>query len=274
MTTPEPGLRDSTDFLERGAAVGVAAKLATYTLLPAAVVVIVVAMTILNQGSGRSITVPGLLAALLGTALLLGWWFAVNRFAGLARIGVRVDASGLTVGDVGPARGRAAPPEALLAHAYSAPWTAVYDARLVIDPAEVAAARRRAELRRVPGSSIQAPTRPPYFPDAGPLFQCKVDPAAVQWPALPAGVVPSHVWTVPVRDLDGLVTALERHGIPVQRAATALGPTAPGAMALQDLSRDPVYLTVADHLRGPVPRSHAALEAAMVRDLGVPPYLT
>ena len=71
MTTPEPGLRDSTDFLERGAAVGVAAKLATYTLLPAAVVVIVVAMTILTQGSGRSITVPGLLAALLGTAVRL-----------------------------------------------------------------------------------------------------------------------------------------------------------------------------------------------------------
>ena len=46
------------------------------------------------------------------------------------------------------------------------------------------------------------------------------------------------------------------------------------AMALQDLSRDPVYLTVADHLSGPVPRSRAALEAAMVRELGVPPYLT
>ena len=104
--------------------------------------------------------------------------------------------------------------------------------------------------------------------------RCKVDPAQVRWPALPVGVAPSHVWTVPVRDLDGLTAALERHGIPVRRSAPALGPTRETDMVETDLRSDPGYQRVADHLRGALPRSRAELEAAMVRDLKVEPYLT
>jgi hypothetical protein len=45
-------------------------------------------------------------------------------------------------------------------------------------------------------------------------------------------------------------------------------------MVETDLRSDPGYQRVADHLRGPLPRSRAELEAAMVRDLKVEPYLT
>lgn len=271
---PGRGATSAPTFIERGAAVGLSAKVAAYTLLPIAVAVIVVAMATLPQGPGRRITPAGLLAAVIATALLVVWLRTTIRVLGQGRIGVRVDSSGLTVGDVGPTRSRPTPPEAVSMHPYSAPWSEVYDARLVIDPAQVASARQRSAVRQMPGSRIKAPSRPAYFPDSGPLFMCKVDPAQVRWPALPVGVAPSHVWTVPVRDLDGLTAALERHGIPVRRSAPALGPTRETDMVETDLRSDPGYQRVADHLRGALPRSRAELEAAMVRDLKVEPYLT
>ena len=123
---PGRGATSAPTFIERGAAVGLSAKVAAYTLLPIAVAVIVVAMATLPQGPGRRITPAGLLAAVIATALLVVWLRTTIRVLGQGRIGVRVDSSGLTVGDVGPTRSRPTPPEAVSMHPVSYTHLDVY----------------------------------------------------------------------------------------------------------------------------------------------------
>jgi len=130
-----------------------------------------------------------------------------------------------------------------------------------------------AERGRVPGSRIVAPRRPPYFPAGSALLPCRVDPRLVSWPPVPRGIIPSHVWAVPIGDVQRAAAAFAAYGVPVQLGARAMGPTRDGDLAPCDLRGNPAYEWVADQLTGPMPRSQVELEAAMVRDLGTPAYL-
>lgn len=260
---------------QRGVPAGVHTRTLGIGLMSGAIGLIVWAALTIEPSPGRSRNPGAIVTAVLACALLLLGWRALSRWLTWYRLGLRIDDGGLTVGDVGPPRSRPVVAEALTLHSYAAPWSAVYDARIIETPADIARACKQQDSGRVPGGRVVAPRRPAYFPARGhPLFMCRVDPAQVRWPELPHAITASLVWAIPIRDPDAVAAAVQAHGIAVARQASALKPTTPGAMALQDLSRDPVYLTAARYLRGPVPPSHAALEAAMVRDLGVPPYLT
>ena len=168
---------------QRGVPAGVHTRTLGIGLMSGAIGLIVWAALTIEPSPGRSRNPGAIVTAVLACALLLLGWRALSRWLTWYRLGLRIDDGGLTVGDVGPPRSRPVVAEALTLHSYAAPWSAVYDARIIETPADIARACKQQDSGRVPGGRVVAPRRPAYFPARGhPLFMCRVDPAQVRWP--------------------------------------------------------------------------------------------
>lgn len=228
-------------------------------LVAAAVTLVAFALITRDDLALRLLGLVLLPAAVVGVVQLARWWQ-------WRRLGLVVDASGITLGggDSGPTRPGTVRAADLLGARWHVPWGAVYDARAVTDRAALRAMTRAAWGGRAAGGPGRA--RPAYFPGPDRTLTFRVDLRRAQVPAVPAGVVVSHVWACPVRDVDAVVRALAARGVPVAQTSEPVLPTPEHAVTL------PLPASLADPA-GTGGRNLAEYEAERVLRHGDAPFL-
>lgn len=235
-------------------------------------VMVVSALFLFRDSAGPPLVGFGILVAfLLGPARMFGK--AMTDGVRWGRMGLFIDDDGITIGNRRPVNPRSAAwiePQYLR---YSVPWDAVYDVVLVPDPKvaeHMGGMAWRSETRG--RADVDVAVRPPFFAGAAPLLTFRVDLRRAQVPPLKDGVLVSHVWAVPILDIDAVTREFEARSLPVTTSHDFWGVFVTDPMALdedlyQEWLTDPIleddpHPHIHRRFTGPAPRNLAEYEAA------------